>query len=272
MRESQTQTQEPGARLLQAAQDGSLADLIDSLAAGASPNALAPDGRNALMLALRRALDSGAYLRAPTAHGHRACVDHLLPLTDLRNADQDGETALMIAARAGLPSLIRQLAPLSPPDARNGFGATALIIASGEGGQRTTAVEELLKVANPNLQDYDGNTALHAAARAENIGSCLALMARCDPNILNRWGNNALMSALSIGALQTALALAPSSDARLANHDGETALAMAHDNSNFGPERSLRAVEAIRARLAQHERDELAKGVPPAPQRPRAGL
>ena len=84
-------------------------------------------GRTALMLAC--------------VEGEESLVSLLLPLSDPKASDRDGETALMLAA-FGHPACVELLLPLSDPHAQDGDGWTALMWAASSGSQR--CVELLL--------------------------------------------------------------------------------------------------------------------------------
>lgn len=84
-------------------------------------------GRTALMLAC--------------VEGEEEFVRLLLPLSDPKASDRDGETALMLAS-FGHPACVALLLPVSDPKASDADGWTALMWAASSGSQR--CVELLL--------------------------------------------------------------------------------------------------------------------------------
>jgi hypothetical protein len=78
-------------------------------------------GRTALMLAC--------------VEGEESLAEVLLPLSDPRASDRDGETALMLAS-FGHPACVELLLPVSDPKAQDADGWTALMWAASSGSPR----------------------------------------------------------------------------------------------------------------------------------------
>ena len=115
-------------------------------------------GRTALMLAC--------------VEGEASFVELLLPWSDVRASDRDGETALMLAA-FGHPSCVELLLPVSDPMAGDTDGWTALMWAASSGNEK--CVELLLLHSDATATNQSGVTALDIArvynqqARAQQI-------------------------------------------------------------------------------------------------------
>lgn len=115
-------------------------------------------GRTALMLAC--------------VEGEEAFVRLLLPASDPKASDRDGETALMLAA-FGRPACVESLLPVSDAKARDADGWTALMWAASSGSER--CVELLLPDSDAAAVTGSGLTALEIArtfnqqARAQQI-------------------------------------------------------------------------------------------------------
>jgi ankyrin repeat protein len=115
-------------------------------------------GRTALMLSC--------------VEGEEAFVALLLPWSDVRASDRDGETALMLAS-FGHPACVELLLPSSDPKACDADGWTALMWAASSGSEK--CVELLLPHSDTAAATGSGITALDIArafdqqARAQQI-------------------------------------------------------------------------------------------------------
>jgi ankyrin repeat protein len=136
-----------------AALDGRIERVRSSLDQGATPDAVDPDGRTALMMA--------AY------NGHTETVKMLLDCGARVDAtDRVGRTALMYAASgpfaATVQLLITRGADPNIRDTEEGF--TALMFAAAEG--QVEVIKALLsKGADVTIKDNDGDTALDFAVK-----------------------------------------------------------------------------------------------------------
>jgi len=86
---------------------------------------------------------------------------------DVNVADQDGYTALHMAARSGYADVVELLLQVSNVDIKHKDGHTILHMAASEGEAKVAEV--ILEANNKNIdingKDADGNTALHLAAK-----------------------------------------------------------------------------------------------------------
>ena len=120
-------------------------------------------GRTALMLAC--------------VQGGASFVELLLPWSDAKASDRDGETALMLAA-FGHPACAELLLPVSDPMAGDTDGWTALMWAVSSDNEK--CVELLLRHSDETATNESGVTALDIArvhnlqARAQQIGRHMA--------------------------------------------------------------------------------------------------
>jgi hypothetical protein len=92
--------------------------------------------------------------------GEDAFVSLLLPFSEARSSDRDGETALMLAA-FGHPRCVELLLPLSDPMACDNDGWTALMWAASSGSER--CIDLLLPHSDVNAATSSGLTALDIA-------------------------------------------------------------------------------------------------------------
>jgi len=92
--------------------------------------------------------------------GKDAFVALLLPFSDARASDRDGETALMLAA-FGHPRCVELLLPLSDPMACDSDGWTALMWAASSGSE--PCIELLLPHSDADAATSSGLTALDIA-------------------------------------------------------------------------------------------------------------
>lgn len=183
---------EAEAWLIRAADEGDEHKVRDRLAAGANPNVQAAGGRSALLDAAR--------------HGHTGSARLLIETkrVNLDLADDHGDTALILAARAGARALVAMLlaAGANPNVRRDADGSYALIEAVLTG--RVTVVDVILK-ATPtpkevNAPRRDGYTPLMAAVEAgERTIADRLLAAGADPNVETESGLSPLLIAVERG-------------------------------------------------------------------------
>ncbi len=141
--------------------------------------------------------------------------------------DADGETALMLAIRAGSTELVRLLldngADLNTRD--NHRGNTALILAVRAG---STEVMRLLleKGVDPNIRNNREETALMGAVEERSTEVTRLLLDNgADPNLRNNTGETALILAVRAGSTEvTRLLLDNGADPNIRDADGNTAL------------------------------------------------
>ena len=122
---------------------------------------------------------------------------------DPNHADEEGNTALMLAAREGHAAIVDMLLTGSSvgPGHANQFGYMALIIAAREGHSEIVSALLADQRVDPNHLDGYGYTALIWAARNGHSDIVRALLTdpRVDPNHSNPRGNTALIIAARYG-------------------------------------------------------------------------
>ena len=168
----------------------------------------------------------------------------------------DGTTTLMIAAFFGRVSIIEALLDHGASiDLRAPDGTTALMTATlyAQTTRDTSTMEALLiRNADPNLVNREGNGPLHRAARHGLLEAVeLLLQCRADPNVQNKYGMTPLMQAARAHLVDTVrLLLRAGADPTIQNVAGRTALAGARELRNvpgelvtlLGRDRSLRPI------------------------------
>lgn len=118
-----------------------------------------------------RATDSmgiTALMMAATC-GYDACVQLLLPLSDVAGRDENGMTVLMRAAAYGQASCLQLLLPTSDAMSQDKAGMTALMWAANRGN--SDCIQLLLPVSNTWATDGDGLTAYDHAVDKGNRGA-----------------------------------------------------------------------------------------------------
>ena len=136
--------------LIGSAAQGRLGAVKDALARGARANArLAESGQTALHCAAAAGADAAP---AEAGGGPAAVVRYLLGLegddrVDAKAVDERGNTALHLAARAGVLARVEALLPRSDPAARNVEGQTALEALNARLTQGTAHAPEAARVA-----------------------------------------------------------------------------------------------------------------------------
>jgi len=132
-------------------------------------------GKDGLVDAMRRAMECAISCQKT------ACVERLLPLTDVESPLGDDTTFLMMACWWPVAKTVELLIPRSDANARMADGQTALMMAADNGNAEI--VKLLLPAADPNLVNKEGLNALMMAAgspsegNAEGCEACVRLLA-----------------------------------------------------------------------------------------------
>jgi ankyrin repeat protein len=172
-----------GATPLAAAAEQGRLECLRRLLADPRCDARAKDeeGRDALMWAAR--------------HGHAACIDALISVSDPTAADGRGKTALMHAAWKGEEESVALLLPVSDPTAVDDQGYTALMEAIHNGDLAT--LRRLLETSDPNTQDNSGHTALNIATDLpDRVAAVAILLPVSDLSVRNKRGRTPLETAV----------------------------------------------------------------------------
>lgn len=189
--------------------------------AGINPNAQNSDGRTVLISA--------------AARGELDVVNLLLSRgVDVNVKDNRGYTALAHALEARYEEVEEALLnrPELDPNVGGLLGRPVLLAYVWRDNQKAT--ERLLALgANVNLQDGDGDTALHGAAETGNVEIMRMLLDKgANPNARNKQGGTPLMWAAVFGNDNAArLLLSRGAVPSLKDNDGVTALEWAARNN-----------------------------------------
>ena len=192
--------------------------------AGINANAQNSDGRTVLISA--------------AARGELDIVNLLLSRgVDVNVKDNRGYTALAHALEARYPEVEEALLkrPELDPNVGGLLGRPILLAYVWRDNQKAT--ERLLALgANVNLQDKDGDTALHGAAETGNVEIIRMLLDKgANPNAKNQQGGTPLMWAAVFGNGDAVrLLLSRGANASLKDNDGITALEWAARNKRDG--------------------------------------
>jgi len=187
---------------------------------------------------LRDQKGTTALMRAVCSPGHDFMAMILSLGAGLRAnvKNNDGRTALMLAAETGDAQKTNLLIPDSDCDLRDNEGRTALDIAIAEASEECLPglmrATDLL-AANPQ----DGRTPLHLATKSCVPDLFLKILAQCPPEATrsqDNWGLTPLMFALTQRYESDARALAPLSDISQRDHKGRTALDHLISSASFG--------------------------------------
>lgn len=143
------------------------------------------------------------------------------------------------AARAGDAPTLASLLPRVDPSARDQDGRTALMLAAAMGNDR--CVELLLPVIDAKVPDQDGWSALMRASVAQTFtnterrGRCVELLLpQSDVDAFNDGGSNALMCAARSGFERGVQLLLRHSDLAAKNRLGQTAMEVAFAYGHHG--------------------------------------
>ena len=193
---------------------------------------------NEIITILQTALDANSEkLFTAVDDNDVAALDEVLAKgVDVNGKDSEGYTALMKAALAGHPDIVRALikAGADVEAKTTASGATALMIAAEEG--QTEAVQALLESPGikKDAQDTDGWTALMLAASEGHTNTVKALLDKgADANAVDNDQKTALMYASEGGYLAIVQALiAAGALIDIEDAEGETALSQATENGH----------------------------------------
>jgi ankyrin repeat protein len=145
-------------------------------------------------------------------------------------------TALMFAARASDPAILRALLPVSDARATDADGLDALCwAAQGRGPKSLEKVEALLPESNLNHEDASGLCALMHAARHGNAEAARRLLSAVGEERARRaarFGETAFEFAIGSGDAECAALFLPFGDARRQGRDGRTPLMRAITQEN----------------------------------------
>lgn len=228
------------------------------------------NGNTALMLAARR--------------GHTACVEILMPVSDILAQDDSGWSALVHAINSGSLSFLRRtsvireelirassggllpcvelLLPLSDALTQDKAGATALMHGAASG--HAAYLPLMLPKSNPSAKDNQGRTALMYAVTTENSDGVRHLLIGEDALIKDKDGMTALMWAAKYGHTRCVSLLLPLSDVCAADKWGLTARDYAKPPSNEAAASCIDAyVLALSERSALNEQSARSVSVSP---------
>ncbi|KAK3747914.1 hypothetical protein QZH41_000188 [Actinostola sp. cb2023] len=145
---------------------------------------------------------------------------------DINVTNNDGYTALMLAAENGKDEVVRTLIDAGADvNVTNKYGNTALVLAAINGKEEVARVL-IVAGADVNVTDNDGDTALVLAAinGKEEVARVL-IVAGADVNVTNNYGDTALMLAAMNGKDEVVRALIDGvADVNVTDNDGYTAL------------------------------------------------
>ncbi len=221
--------------LIVAARAGS-AEFVTELCRRADVNARNAKGRTALMEALARvASKKSGWSSSGSDLGPLRCVLRLLPMSNLDLQDEEGQTALMLCAEAGIPELLGLMLPTADVNVRDAKGATALARLCSR-GEDSECFELLLEVADAKLADNAGQTPLmRASDEPEKVRK---LAPGSDVDARDNDGATALMhAAAQYRGLEAAkLLLQGGADATLKDNSGRSAEDRARERGAEGAE------------------------------------
>jgi ankyrin repeat protein len=207
--------------LMVAAEEGHVA-IVEFLLAAANPMAREPStGETSLMKA--------------ASCGHLECFEAIARRcdpTDLRAADDQDNNVLIHAVRGGNVELVRLVASFASPTEINARGQTALMFAARAPNPGVLrAVMEALPEdewsAALHATSKHGETALIYAARSGSEENVAALLPHSDPDHFAKDGANALVEAIESKSFSCAAMLVDATDPRATNAVGETTLELA---------------------------------------------
>lgn len=171
-------------------------------------------------------LDGDTPLMLSILYDEKECFDLILEHNDVNvNFANDGRTALHVAALNGNEDMcVALLEKGADINAQDRDGTTPLMDAIEIIEHIKSAKMILRRSPNLEIQNDDGETALHLAAQA-NEKMCGALLGKgADVNAQNVDGDTPLMLSIYMGKIKCAkMILRKSPDLEIQNEDGETA-------------------------------------------------
>jgi len=175
-------------------------------------------GRTPLMTAIR--------------FGNEEATRALLPVSDAKAVDQEGVSALIMAAERGRDAMVLDLLPESDPLAAGKDGKTALMHCAVRGN--FDAVKLLLPMSDAKAVDCNGMSAIVLAAATGSgwaIDCVRILLPKSDPDAIQA----AFMTAAGKGHTAIVELLLPLCDPKKPDFDGDTALILAagHEDDNL---------------------------------------
>ncbi|KAK8383372.1 hypothetical protein O3P69_019031 [Scylla paramamosain] len=153
--------EEENSQIINAVDDGDIAQFREALARGCDPHVTVKTTRGS----------SSCLLAVAASRNHVSLLPHLVELgLDLEGIDPTGRTPLMEAAIFGQTSAVKMLLELGadPLKADKNLGCTALHLAALWGHEETVAV--LSQVTPVTVLDHDGRTPMHVASEAGQVG------------------------------------------------------------------------------------------------------
>lgn len=209
--------EQPNQKLLQAAEAGDIAEVLNLIRDGAGVNAKGTTYGNTPLM-------------AAAARGNTEVVRALLDRGgEVDATDNAGRTALMEAASEGFTETVGALLQKGANvNARDNEGWTPLFWAAFS--RRTDCVRLLLqKGADVNARNkYDDTALIQAAARGDTYTLSVLLESNVDLNAKDNLGNTALIEAVRQGHLNSVRALLQKgANVNVQAGDGSTALSLA---------------------------------------------
>ena len=190
--------------------------------------------------------------------GHVACVEMLLPLSDLAAVDSSKSTALHRAAQSGAPKNVELLlAAGARADARDTMGRTPLSRAILSENESLAKVGLLLPASDAKNTDDRGMAPLALAARrrdSDAVERLRALLPLGDLDAVDDRGESALHDAAEFGPAESVkLLIAAGANAKIASKSAITPLMGAARSKKNALEkvRALLPKSAVRARFKE---------------------
>src|SRR5476651_129159 len=169
-------------------------------------------------------------LLAAVVAGDLETVELLAPI-EARKKNADGHTALMLAAFFGNAACVERLLPFSDIDAQDEHGECALSCAAGEGFAECVAL--LAPIADATLLNDRGRTPLMQAAVMGHADVIRVLARASDANLQGSHGYTALMWAVCDQQHACIEALLPASDAKIISDHGRMAIDLAAEREDW---------------------------------------
>ncbi len=247
--------------LRQAARKGSAQSLRELLRRGAGVASTDDDGWTTLMLAAASESAECVKMLAPLVDPCRKTRAKVTPLMIAAESGWTEGVELLLAAIESWPDYKRRKSTVLRAELgrRDERGRTSLILAAQSG--QAKCVRLLLPMSPVDAADMDGRTALMLAATGREAGSveCVkALLPASDAAKLDQSGRTALCLAAMEGRPEIVELLAFSADPLLADKEGKTAFDMALAR---GGEDGERICQTLRRAIAEKERGELGEAV-----------